>query len=244
MNISNTKYGKVLYWKNDYFIGNVLKTGKMYEEDVFEKFLAKHIKKCKIILDIGAHVGCHSLMYSKVNPTAEIHSFEVQKKMYELLKKNISLNNCQNVKIYNCAIGNMIKMVEINDTISDGPNTNLKLEYGTPNKLNLGGVCLGKGSEEQLMITIDSLELKECDFIKIDVEGFEPFVIMGALETIKKYKPVIFYEKNYKNVTTEMLKIAESESYEEVRKILTSVGYKIYDTIIYNYLAICEQSKQ
>ena len=46
------------------------------------------------------------------------------------------------------------------------------------------------------MVKLDSILYdKGCDFMKIDVEGFEYAVIMGAINTILKYRPVIFYEK-------------------------------------------------
>lgn len=45
-------------------------------------------------------------------------------------------------------------------------------------------------------ITIDSLELKSCRLIKIDVEGMEPEVITGARATIAAHRPILFVENN------------------------------------------------
>ena len=45
-----------------------------------------------------------------------------------------------------------------------------------------------------MLITIDSLHLEKLDFIKLDVEGYEPLVIEGGMETIAKYKPIITLE--------------------------------------------------
>jgi hypothetical protein len=42
--------------------------------------------------------------------------------------------------------------------------------------------------------SLDSLGIGNVDLIKIDVEGFEVEVILGAHETIRKYKPVIIME--------------------------------------------------
>ena len=42
---------------------------------------------------------------------------------------------------------------------------------------------------------IDDLNLQQCDLIHLDVEGYEEKVINGALETIKKFKPVVIVER-------------------------------------------------
>lgn len=41
-------------------------------------------------------------------------------------------------------------------------------------------MSIDKGGEKVAMISIDSLNLESCDFIKIDAEGYEPLVIAGA----------------------------------------------------------------
>ena len=42
--------------------------------------------------------------------------------------------------------------------------------------------------------TVDQLALDTCDLIQLDCEGYEPNIIVGALETIEKFKPVISLE--------------------------------------------------
>ena len=55
------------------------------------------------------------------------------------------------------------------------------------------------------MITIDSLELKNVDLIKIDIEGCEKMAIWGAKKTIERCRPVVIYEFK-KDVSDEMKK--------------------------------------
>lgn len=66
---------------------------------------------------------------------------------------------------------------------------------------------------------IDDLKLKSCAFIKIDVEGFEPYVLDGALKTIQKFKPVLFIEANPEQLQQQGFTTDDLE-----RKII-SLGY-------------------
>jgi len=60
------------------------------------------------------------------------------------------------------------------------------------------------------------------DFIKIDTEGYEYFILKGAINTIKKYKPTIQLEWNKTNmnqcgITEDMLnKLLEEIDYKEI----------------------------
>jgi hypothetical protein len=46
-------------------------------------------------------------------------------------------------------------------------------------------------------LSIDSLNLPECDFIMLDLENHEPKALLGAMHTIRKFKPVISLEVSY-----------------------------------------------
>ena len=99
---------------------------------------------------------------------------------------------------------------------------------------------IGDGGEEIETITIDSLNLESCDYMKIDVEGFEPLVLIGAEQTIKKFKPTILFESNHKVISKEMAeKFGLSYPVETSFDILKSYGYKNIKLIdgLWNYLA-------
>jgi FkbM family methyltransferase len=232
---SITNYGTIYYNKNEDGIGSVLKTGKLWEQDEIENIIKPYIEQSTIILDIGAHIGCHTIAYGKINPNAKIYSFEMQKEMFMLLDKNIKENNLTNVKLFNNAIGNKIGEFETEIKLRDGGYYK-PIAYYTDDKFNFGGLGIGIGGEKVNMITIDNLNLEGCDYMKIDVEGFEFVVILGALETIKKYKPVIFYECNQKTLTPEMCAIAgiEYKTSYNVKNLLESIGYNYFNYDIYD----------
>jgi len=239
---ANTKYGKMSCWKNDQAFVTALKKNKVYEEDLVINELQDIIKSSTVILDIGAHIGSHTLIYSKLNPNCIIHSFEPQTKIFELLKLNVTQNKCNNVILHNNCVGHKIRTANMSKKCVDGHNINKDINYGSDTTFNLGGLQLGKDGEKVEMLTIDSLQLTGCDFIKIDVEGAEPLVLKGGEATIKKFKPKILFEQNNKKLSPEMINYLDASDINmDSIEILKSYGYTTFKKVIYennpNYLA-------
>jgi len=236
----NTKYGYMSYFKNDMAFADSLNIGKIYEQDFVMEFLQDIVKSSKTILDIGSHAGSHTVLYKHINPECSIYCFEPQLEMYNLLHHNIVKNNFTKVTALNNGVANISIKSSMSKSVLDGDNVGKDIEYGTGKRFNLGGLQIGNGGEEIETITIDSLGLTECDYIKIDVEGFEPLVLIGAEQTIKKFKPTILFESNHKVVSKEMAK-SFGLSYPVMSSfdILKSYGYKDIVLIdgLWNYLA-------
>lgn len=235
----DTKVGKVTCYNNDHYFYNSFLSKNPYEQLMIDGFLKPFIISSKDILDIGSHIGYHSLAYSSINPNARIYAFEPQSKVFDLLVKNISNNSISNIKAYNCAVSNIEGIFSLSEGISDGENPNTRIEYGTEKKFNLGGVSLGKNGEQVKTITIDSLDLDGLDFVKIDVEGAESLVMMGGIETIKKYRPVICFESNFKTITEDMKEMFGYKDVKTPMEILREIGYTIFVKIPNdNFIAI------
>ena len=86
----------------------------------------------------------------------------------------------------------------------------------TSHKTNVGTHKLDEnsGTEFVVLMTIDQLNLEECDLIQLDVERHEYEALIGATETIKKFKPAIIIE----SVNGKIRDFMNSHGYEEVAK--------------------------
>ena len=69
--------------------------------------------------------------------------------------------------------------------------------------------------------TLDSYKFPKIDFIKIDVEGWEEYVLEGAMQTILKDRPRMYIEIWKKNFTyiTSMLSQKMGYDYHQVSKL-------------------------
>lgn len=154
--------------------------------DFDRRFLFSLIKDDFICFDIGANIGETTLNFAKLANKGKVYSFEPVPFLYERLQTNVALNHFPNIELYNIAI-------------SDKSET---LFFQMPSNHNSAGISMSKQASQDsravAAITLDDFiqeqEILRVDFIKIDVEGFENFVINGAYKTIQKYRPLLFIE--------------------------------------------------
>lgn len=205
---------------------NIIANGRAYEYHIIEQ-LRPLITKFNYIVDVGANIGCHTISYGMFNSNAKIWAFEPQRKLFEILGRNVERNSLQNVELFNCGVGHKSMELELDPV----ETMETDLTNGGYNKAGLG---IGKGGEKMKIVTIDSLDLPGLDYMKIDVEGAEGLVIMGAQETIKKYKPVIFFEHNHKTINPTLVDLEHVPTpFEELVKL----GYKFFRYIDWeNYI--------
>lgn len=220
--IYTNKIGTFHVLNNDQWIGETLSRGKIWNEEVLN-IIFKFLPKNKNVIDIGAHIGTHSIPYAKhIDNDRNVYSFEPQNIIYDLLLKNIEENNINNIVPHNCALGHLDDVtVCLTNRVTDGKSKNDKLVYNTDKLINYGGICLGSGGQEVNMKTLDSFDFQDISFLKVDVEGCERLVLYGARKLIKRCRPYILFE-NKKNITKDMSTIMD-------------ISYEAYNFDIFDY---------
>ena len=117
-----------------------------------------------------------------------------------------------------------------------------KLDYDKDSVTNFGGLNLGPDGEKVNMRTLDSIFMPKINFIKIDVEGAEKLVIYGARKLIEAYKPLVFYEQNYKTITAEMIDMFKLSkkliNFDLKEFFIRDLEYSHLHKVGANYLAI------
>ena len=195
----DTKYGYVSILENDVYIAREFKNGKYWDENTL-LLLRDHIDPNKNIIEVGAHVGTSSIVYSSfLNPDSKLYAFEPQRKLFQLLVRNIYQNNLQNQIVpYNSAVFCVAGKAHLNAVDLDGGGGIVARRYTDESHLNcnFGGIGLGDGGEDCCVLTIDSLNLPNIGFIHVDAQGAENWILYGGIGTIRKFKPVILFEDN------------------------------------------------
>ena len=145
------------------------------------------LEKAKIVFDVGANIGSTTLLFASKNQEAQIFSFEPHPDTYQKAKTNIELNNFNNIHLFNKGVGLENESKKLYQVIENNPGMNRMLPgdqaypFTWVNIIKLDDFC-----REHNIVSID--------FLKIDVEGFEYFVLAGGKDIISKSHPIIYLE--------------------------------------------------
>lgn len=159
-------------------------------------------------VDIGANTGEVTNILSK--HWNKVTAFEPTPDTFEYLKNNVNQNvSCKNIGLSNT-------------------KDSLKFITGKDQRKNqIVSNDFTKKGWETISIevtTLDSFNFSDVDFLKIDVEGHERHVVLGAEQTIKKCKPLIVIEISFEKKVYDK---SMSKNHSEALDILQSWGYKI-----------------
>ncbi|MFG1432370.1 FkbM family methyltransferase [Xanthobacter sp. V2C-8] len=185
------RYGIIRFFAKDTVIGAALRLyGEWAENEL--RFFHHFIPRGGTVLDVGAFIGTHALAFAwMVGREGQVLSFEPQARSFALLEENVRANALDQVQLHHAAVGSApghinLEPMNIDDTINFGGLT--------VHEVQAGGGALEEEKAE--VVTIDSLGLARCDFIKLDVEGTEDAALRGAERTITRLRPVIYAECN------------------------------------------------
>jgi len=212
------------------YIDRIILINGTYEHEVFEKLMS-FAKKDEVLWDIGAHIGSFSLKALNQPGVSKIYCFEPNPKTFELLKYNKELNNNPD-KLNICQIG----LGDKNSELAFEPD-----KEGNSGRSKFSNTDSNRSSLKLAITRVDDLIFEKGftppTLIKIDVEGFEKYVFMGAERLFSECPPKsIIFEAEH---TNQMLKD------EFIARFFEKHGYTVehvatpdeIDSIYQNFIA-------
>ena len=181
--------------------------------------LSQYFEKGSVVFDVGGHFGYLTKEFAKLyGGGCSIHSFEPTSYNYDVLQRVCG-------KIKNAVLNNF--------ALSDSKGTvDINIPVKKQGKIGPGLAHFGdETNRDYITESIDTITMDEymtendiqnLDFIKCDVEGAELLVYKGGLNTLKKYKPVVYTE--IREQFTQRL----GYSAKEIFNLFFDLGYKAY----------------
>lgn len=166
------------------------------------------------ILDIGAGCGLHAMTFARAESTVTVHAFEPIPATFEALQENVAKNGyASQVHCNNIALGDKEHVLTFSTL--EGPYDHV--------------IMPGEGYQGSTMqvpsITVDSYVVQNgitVSGMKIDVEGYETYVLEGACKTIMRDRPWIFCEAEISCVER------RGGTLEDLKNQLESFGYSVH----------------
>lgn len=133
--------------------------------------IAEYVADKKVMVQAGGNCGFYPKKYASI--FGAVYTFEPEWLNFYCLSRNVTESNV--IKSQAC-LGNIPSLVD------------LKVNEKNRGKTHIAGA--GKYP----VYLIDNLSLSVCNLIHLDIEGYEYFALLGAVNTIKKCRPVIVVE--------------------------------------------------
>ena len=195
------KHGLFSFFDNDKWIGKALEQTGEYSEGEVE-FLLSLITDESVVVEVGANIGAITVPLAK--KAAKVFAFEPQRPVFDLLEQNL-VQNCVSF----CA-----EQFIVSDHTGVGAMADV--DYNA-HDINLGGIAVANEGNSVNVITLDDYckDFDRLDLLKIDVEGHEREVLLGARGTILRLRPLLYVEND------------RFEKSHDLIELIMTLGYRL-----------------
>lgn len=170
-----TEGSKMYLDKHDTLLLSIYPNFEPYETRLVKKF----VKKGMITVDAGANIGYYTLLMARlVGKKGMVHAFEPERENFDLLKRNVELNNYTNTRLNKVALSNKKGFIK------------LFLSPASPQDHRIFKTGDSKKFKKVKTITLDEYfkRSRRVDFIKMDIQGAEFLALKGARKTLSSNK--------------------------------------------------------
>jgi FkbM family methyltransferase len=168
-------------------------------ERLAQRVFVEHVRPGAVVYDVGANAGFFTLLSSKLaEPSGAVYAFEPIERNLHFIREHVRMNGAENVQVMPIAVSDHI-----------GP-----VRFAAAHNPAMGGLAAG-GEIEVQSTTLDNVArtIRPPSFIKMDIEGAEHAALSGAIEVLRRARPVILLSEH------------GWKQHERCSRLLESLGY-------------------
>jgi len=200
--------GGSIYWAGFHHLNEIL-------------YLRHALKDGMTFIDVGANQGEFSIFAASKLPHGRVLAFEPVSETRKLLMKNKKINAFQNLEIFDFGLsdhaGSFPVYTSVDTALHHGYHEGLSTLYKTKDRTVF--------EEEVSLNVFDDIfytDLKRMDFVKIDVEGAELYVLKGMYNSLLRFRPDLMIEINEETFN------AASYSTTDLVSFLKGLNYAVF----------------
>jgi FkbM family methyltransferase len=169
-------------------VANDRREGRLRYQGAKYDVAMRYVKQRRVAADCGAHIGLFSHWLAK--DFTEVIAFEPVAEHQECWRANMA--GVENARLECCALGETPGTAHMANR-KPGSSGDTGVDP-VAERSSLRFAVQAKG-EAVPMRTLDDYELPVLDFLKIDTEGYEVFIVRGARKTLQRCHPCVMVEQ-------------------------------------------------
>lgn len=203
--IATVRFGNVVFKTRH----NSLDAFVLYEIWRYKSYGEAEIGKDDVVVDIGANIGGYAVLAAKSG--AKVFAYEPVPETYQLLSKNIAINNCHTIKSYNVALGSKKGELILNVDSQAAGLDSIYQTFLSSEKIKVPSIDLHE-------IFVQN-RLKRIDVLKIDVEGAEYDILLNSSQAdLQKIRTIIIEYHDF---------LDHGHNKGELKRVLQLSGFKV-----------------
>jgi len=192
LTLKRCRYGWMLFPVGRIYVGKCFDLYGQYSEGEVALMRAL-LREGDTVIDVGANVGALTVPMSQiVGDTGRVFAIESDPETFNVLCANLALNGIRNV-------------TPLNTFITDRDVDDVSASGSAAERWPTG------------VLSLDSLKLDACHFIKVDVDGSEIDVFRGCEMQIERFRPILYFENELREKSVELLTF-----------LMDNLGYHLY----------------
>jgi len=159
-------------------VGRAIAFTGFYELDLSKEIAARARSEGGLLIDVGANIGYFSHLWLGARPGNRVIAFEASPRVFPILKRNIEAHSGWSSRV----VLHELAASDLEGTVT--------FDVGPPDQTGWGGIA-GDGAQGELVevmsVRLDEVLPKDTqvDFLKVDVEGADSLVVLGAERLFK-----------------------------------------------------------
>ena len=189
------------------YVYGPLTTGRVYEEKFLEHI--RELGRRGEYVDVGAHVGTHTVWFAKLCPATHVHAFEPVARFAGMVRRNVAANGLE--------ASVTVHQVGLSDRAGRATNR-LSPEH------QVGFMADAAVADESFdIVRLDKvIGRRSVAVIKLDVEGMEAAALRGAKRILSKWRPVVYAEAHSPDVAAEIQQVLAPYGYRPTGKVFNA----------------------
>jgi len=179
---------------------------------VYEEPFLEHIRSLGLAgtyIDVGAHLGTHSLWFALLCPATRVHAVEPVSRYADVIRRNVAANGLADKVV--------VHQIGVSDRAGHAVN------YLSPEH-QIGFAGEGSGVVESFQVRrLDELVRRErVVVIKADVEGMESLALAGATRILARHRPVVFAEAHSEEAARAVADVLAPHGYSATGRVFNA----------------------